>query len=498
MIHKPWLGLLAAGPMSPALFRMANLHSHLGPVAAGSVRVASRLANRLKAGTAGTVGRLEAATLVLISGPDEDFPELLRLALESGIDWRGRTVVALDLQRDAADLEPLRRAGAATATLDSIDAFADCRLVADADEESRRLLQKFAAATKTQIYYLDAGGKPLYVAGAALAGHLLTAQFAAAVECIKRAGIAHAEALFLADRLVQQSVRAWTKSGRKGWPGTLAGWSTEAGQRRLEALRAEDPALAGAFAGATRQSARHFGDNSPGSLIIERMDDSQTQRLAEAGRLAANLAHDWNNLLTLLAAQAAEIAATLPDGHPAQAMAEEMQGTVTQATDSPRRLLQWLRDEPGQMAAGSLNRVILDSLPLLRLALGGRVECRLQLDDSVPEFPLDAPLVRNALLNLANNAAQAMGGRGEFTIATAADVGRVVCTVADSGPGMDDETRRRVLEPFFSTRRENGGTGLGLETVKAVAAAHGAGIDIRTAPGAGCAFVLTFPLEGSV
>lgn len=61
MIHKPWLGLLAAGPMSPALFRMANLHAHLGPVAAGSVRVASRLANRLKAGTAGVAGRLGEA-----------------------------------------------------------------------------------------------------------------------------------------------------------------------------------------------------------------------------------------------------------------------------------------------------------------------------------------------------------------------------------------------------------------------------------------------------
>ena len=498
MIHKPWLGLLAAGPMSPALFRMANLHAHLGPVAAGSVRVASRLANRLKAGTAGVAGRLGEAAVVLITGPEEDFPDLLQLATHSGIDWRGRTAVALDFRRDRSELEPLRRAGAATATLDSLEAFPDCRLVADADDEGRRALQKLGTATRAQIYFLEPGRKRLFAAGLEMGGHLLTAQFAAAVECMRRAGVSNADAQAIADQAVRQSVRAWTKSGRKGWPGTLAGWSETEALRHMEALRGEDLALADVFSGAARHSAGFFRDGSPASSIMERMDDSQTQRLAEAGRLAANLAHDWNNLLTLLAAQAAEITASLPAGHPAQNLAEELQETVAHAADSPRRLLQWLREEPGRMQRASLNRVILDTLPLVRLALGRRVDCRLQLDEAVPEIPLDGPLVRNALLNLANNAVQAMEGRGAFTIATAAASGSVVWTVADSGPGMDEETRRRVLEPFFSTRRENGGTGLGLETVKAVAAAHQAGIDIQTAPGQGCAFVLTFPVERSL
>jgi hypothetical protein len=98
--------------MSPVLFRLPNLHAHLGPVASGSLRVASRLANRLKAGTAVQADQFGAAELVLITGPEGDFDELLQLAVSSGIDWRNRTAILLDFRRDNADLAPLRALGA--------------------------------------------------------------------------------------------------------------------------------------------------------------------------------------------------------------------------------------------------------------------------------------------------------------------------------------------------------------------------------------------------
>jgi signal transduction histidine kinase len=87
-----------------------------------------------------------------------------------------------------------------------------------------------------------------------------------------------------------------------------------------------------------------------------------------------------------------------------------------------------------------------------------------------------------------------MNARGAFTIRTAATAHFIHLTVADTGCGMDPETRQRVFEPFFSTRQANGGHGLGLETVKSMAEAHRATVDLDTAPGEGTTFTIGFPL----
>jgi signal transduction histidine kinase len=213
------------------------------------------------------------------------------------------------------------------------------------------------------------------------------------------------------------------------------------------------------------------------------MDDPRGQRLAAAGRLAANLAHDWNNLLTLLAAQTAELADALPAGHAANELLAALNQSIAHAADSPRRLLGWLREEPGQRVECDVNTVIQSSLPLVRLALGRGVECAVALSGEPALLKLDTPLFFNALLNLASNATAAMGGRGRFSI----------LTVEDNGPGMDEETQRRVFEPFFSTRRGDGGTGLGLETVRMLADSHSFHVSIDSAPGQGCRFTLRCP-----
>ena len=502
MKNKPWIGILAAGPMSPAIFRIADLNVHLGPVASSSLRVASRLANRLKAGNAVHPEALQQAELILITGPEADFPELLKLAVSSGIDWHGRTAILLDFRRDASDLAPLRDLGASTGTLDPLDAFPDPRFVADADPAARRRLQRFATATKSSIFYLKPGRKQVFAAGAAFTGTLFTPLVAATVDCLKKAGLTPAEAILITERNILQTLRSWLKSGRKGWAGTVPDGDLDAFKRQIAALSGENDVLSEYFSTTARLALLLFGEDagwlsaleaeSSPSAIIGPMDASQAQRLAAAGRLAANLAHDWNNLLTLLAVQAAEIAQSLPSGHPAQSLTAELNSAIEHAADSPRRLLGWLREEPAQLVTADLNTVIRAALPLLQLALGRGVRCDTDLIDSPLPLALDQPLFLNALLNLASNASTAMAGRGKFTICTATEGDSIILTVEDDGPGMDVETRERIFEPFFSTRHADGGTGLGMETVKAFAEAQGTTVTIDTAPGEGCRFTLPF------
>jgi signal transduction histidine kinase len=509
MRNSQWLGLLASGPMSQALFRIENLHIHLGPVASASLRVASRLANRLKAGKAGPLAQLQEAELILVTGPDADFEELLALALSPEMDWSGRTAIFLDFHRDSSDLAPLRERGASTGTLDFLDSFADPHFVADADHKARRRLESFAAATKCGIFHLTPGRKQFFAAGSAFTGTLFTPLVAATVDCLKKAGLTQPDALQIMERNTLQTLRSWMKSGRKGWTGTLAEGDVEATRRQLQALQAENELLSDYFSNTAHLALLLFGEDA-GWLrglaeappdprktpIMEAMDDSQAQRLVAAGRLAANLAHDWNNLLTLLAAQTGEIAHSLPQDHPAQALTAELKNSITHAADSPRRLLSWLREESGQHANASMNDAIRGSLPLLQLALGGRVLCVLELDERVPAIPLDEPLLRNALLNLASNAAKAMNSRGTFTIRTAFVENYIQLTVSDTGSGMEEETRRRVFEPFFTTGQASGGTGLGLETVSNMATSHNASMEIQTAPGEGCRFMFRVPVPG--
>ena len=504
MKSHPWLGLLAAGPMSPALFRLPNLNAHLGPVVSATLRVASRLANRLKAGTAVPPEQLGNADLILVSGPEADFDALLALALHPDINWAGRTVLFLDFHHDSSDLAPLRQRGASVGTLDCLEAFPEPRFVADIDAPARRLLQRFAAATGSGIFFITPGRKQFFAAGTAFTGTLLTPLVAATVDCLKKSGLTQAEAIQITERNTQQTLRSFVKAGRKGWTGTLPDGDLEATRRHLQALQAENELLSDYFASTAHMALLLFGedagwlgglDSAPSAPIIETMDESQTRRLVAAGRLAANLAHDWNNLLTLLAAQAGEIAHVLPPDHPARALADDLTSSIDQASDSPRRLLNWLREEPGTLTPASVNDVIRAALPLVQLALGRGVLCQVELAADLPQIPLDAPLLRSALLNLATNAAAAMNSRGTFTIRTAATTNFIHLTIADTGCGMDLETRQRVFEPFFSTRQGNGGTGLGLETVKSMAETHNATVDLETAPGQGARFTIGFPLQ---
>jgi signal transduction histidine kinase len=116
----------------------------------------------------------------------------------------------------------------------------------------------------------------------------------------------------------------------------------------------------------------------------------------------------------------------------------------------------------------------------------------------LPSVAIDSDAFRQVLLNLFNNAVDAMPFGGELRIVTVAESERVGIVVADVGVGMDTSTRERIFAPFFSTRAGSaGGTGLGLSVSLQIVESHGGSIDVESTPGRGSVFTVWMPLESS-
>jgi signal transduction histidine kinase len=107
--------------------------------------------------------------------------------------------------------------------------------------------------------------------------------------------------------------------------------------------------------------------------------------------------------------------------------------------------------------------------------------------------PLDARLVRQAVVNVAVNAVQAMPRGGRLTVRTRREGDGAVIEIEDTGAGIPEEIRGRMFEPFFTTKAS--GTGLGLAVVKRIVDGHGGEISVRSVVGSGAAFALRFPLH---
>jgi signal transduction histidine kinase len=126
-------------------------------------------------------------------------------------------------------------------------------------------------------------------------------------------------------------------------------------------------------------------------------------------------------------------------------------------------------------------------------AAQARVERVVEIEEPLPLVDADAELLRQAFLNLCVNAIQAMQERsgGRLTVRARRDGDGVAVEVADTGPGMDPETRAHVFEPFFTTKAT--GTGLGLAIVRQAAEANGGTVEVESAPGAGATFRVRLP-----
>ena len=230
----------------------------------------------------------------------------------------------------------------------------------------------------------------------------------------------------------------------------------------------------------------------------------QQQSLRALGQMASGIAHDINNAISpaaLYAESLLERESSLSER--ARAYLQIIQRAVDDVARTVGRMREFYRQREPALAhvpldANALVRQVLDltrarwhDMPLKR---GITLNVAAHLAPDLPPFMGAGGEVRDGLVNLVFNAIDALPDGGEVSLQTALlhDPGpRVAITVRDSGIGMDDETRRRCLEPFYTTKGERG-TGLGLAMVYGMTQRHGAELTIDTAPGRGTSMRLVF------
>ena len=225
----------------------------------------------------------------------------------------------------------------------------------------------------------------------------------------------------------------------------------------------------------------------------------QAAKLAAVGEMAAGIAHELNNPLTSVAGFSELVMENLPKNTEAYRDLELVLKEARRARDVVRRLLDFARQSESTRAHASLNEVVEDVVALSRhLIQTSGVELTLDLQPDLPWASMDSNQMKQVLLNLVHNALQAMpdGGVMEIKSETASrnDRNWVMVSVQDTGVGIPQLEQARIFEPFYTTKGNQGGTGLGLSVTYGIVTDHGGQIDVLSRPGIGSKFMVWLPL----
>ncbi len=236
-----------------------------------------------------------------------------------------------------------------------------------------------------------------------------------------------------------------------------------------------------------------------------RQQVQQAQKLDSIGQLAGGIAHDFNNLLTVILSCSDELRDDLAAGRPADPESvTEIAAAGLRARDLTRQLLTFARKQRAAPEALDLNAVVAATERLLRRTLREDVAVSVRADEGLWPVWCDPVQMEQVLLNLCVNARDAMPDGGLLTLETrnlpasgapdaAPGEDRVLLAVQDTGVGMSPEVQAHLYEPFFTTKPQGKGTGLGLATVHGIVTQSGGRIRVDTQPGRGTRFEITFP-----
>nr|HEX4316054.1 response regulator [Kofleriaceae bacterium] len=223
----------------------------------------------------------------------------------------------------------------------------------------------------------------------------------------------------------------------------------------------------------------------------------QAQKMEVVGRLAGGVAHDFNNVLTVIMSYVSLVLAQRDLPPRVRDDLRHVTAAADRACGLTRQLLSFSRHQVADVRVLDLNAVLDDARNLLERLLGEDIELRIAAQFELPRVRADAGGIGQILMNLAVNARDAMPRGGTLSFETS-DVPRagsrfVRLVVRDSGSGMDDATRARIFEPFFTTKPADRGTGLGLSVVHDIVQQHGGAIEVASELGAGTAFSIYLP-----
>jgi signal transduction histidine kinase/ActR/RegA family two-component response regulator len=234
----------------------------------------------------------------------------------------------------------------------------------------------------------------------------------------------------------------------------------------------------------------------------------QAQKMEAVGQLTGGVAHDFNNILTVIIGSVEYLADLVKDDPQARRMADSVRAAAERGADLTKNLLAFARRQPLRPAVVDLNTLVSETDQLLRRTLGEPVELVTRLGREVWPTEVDPSQLQTALVNLALNARDAMPNGGRLTIETQnavldaayarhnADVtpgDYVMLAVSDSGAGIPKSDLERVFEPFFTTKEAGKGSGLGLSMVYGLTKQSGGHIKIYSEVGQGTTVRLYLP-----
>jgi signal transduction histidine kinase len=234
------------------------------------------------------------------------------------------------------------------------------------------------------------------------------------------------------------------------------------------------------------------------------------QKMEAIGQLAAGVAHDFNNVLTVIHGHASMLSMRLGAEGPHAKSVSEIRLSAERAANLVRQLLMFGRKQLMQFRNVELNEVLRSVSGMLRQLVGEHISVETECPQELPAIFADRGMVEQVIVNLTINARDAMlrGGRVILRASEAvvgqercsrnpeAYCGRFVClTVSDTGCGMDPQAMAHLFEPFYTTKEVGKGTGLGLATVYGIVKQHRGWIDVQSVLNSGTTFEIFFPVS---
>jgi two-component system, cell cycle sensor histidine kinase and response regulator CckA len=234
----------------------------------------------------------------------------------------------------------------------------------------------------------------------------------------------------------------------------------------------------------------------------------QAQKMEAIGQLAAGVAHDFNNILTVIQGHAGIMQQMLDASNPQTKSLDQISRAATRAATLIRQLLMFSRKQVMQFRHLDLNDVLSNAIKMLERLVGEHVQIDFRPQESLPAVHADPSMMEQVAMNLAVNARDAMPNGGRVSITTSLETirraptpmdpeqrhGDYIClTFSDTGIGMDTQILSRIFEPFFTTKPVGKGTGLGLSTVFGIVRQHQGWMEVESKPNHGTTFQIYFP-----
>ncbi len=234
----------------------------------------------------------------------------------------------------------------------------------------------------------------------------------------------------------------------------------------------------------------------------------QAQRLESIGRLAGGVAHDFNNMLSVIMGYGEELLQQLPVADRLRESVAEIVEAGKRSAALTRQLLAFSRKQTLQPEVLDLNGIVKNLENMLQRLIGEDIRLVTRLADDLARVEADPGQIEQVIMNLAVNARDAMPRGGKLIIETAnveldeayanhhvsvAPGKYVSLTLTDTGSGMDEATTRKIFEPFFTTKEKGKGTGLGLSTVYGIVKQSGGNVWVYSEPGIGTTFKIYMP-----